>query len=126
MSILLKASFVYFGIEDETIIIGFADDEFNTKDYVLLQKSLFIDDIPMLNKVHITLNSENRAAYGGIVKIILSKKLITIILSKETASSLGVADSIDIEYAIDEKEFNTLISHFHQLNVEQDMVIEVK
>ena len=126
MSILLKASFVYFSIEDETIIIGFADDEFDTKDYVLLQKSLFIDDIPMLNKVHITLNSENRAAYGGIVKIILSKKLITIILSKETASSLGVADSIDIEYAIEEKEFDSLISHLHKLNVEQEIVIEVK
>jgi len=126
MSILLKASFVYFGMEDETIIIGFADDEFDTKDYVLLQKSLFIDDIPMLNKVHITLNSENRAAYGGIVKIILSKKLITIILSKETASSLGVADSIDIEYAIEEKEFDSLISHLHKLNVEQEIVIEVK
>jgi len=126
MSILLKASFVYFGMEDETIIIGFADDEFDTKDYVLLQKSLFIDDIPMLNKVHITLNSENRAAYGGIVKIILSKKLITIILLKETASSLGVADSIDIEYAIEEKEFDSLISHLHKLNVEQEIVIEVK
>lgn len=126
MSILLKASFVYFSIEDETIIIGFADDEFNTKDYVLLQKSLCIDDITMLNKVHIALNSENRAAYGGIERIILSQKLISIILSKETASSLGVADSIDIEYAIEEKEFDSLISHFHQLNVEQDMVIEVK
>ncbi|MFJ5765000.1 Imm10 family immunity protein [Lysinibacillus sp. NPDC093210] len=126
MSILLKASFVYCGIEDETIVIGFADDEFDTKDYVLFQKSLFTDDIPILNKVHITLNSDNRAAYGGIVRIILSQKLISIILSKETASSLGVADSIDIEYDVDKKEFNSLISHFHKLNVEQEMVIEVK
>ncbi|MFJ7665736.1 Imm10 family immunity protein [Lysinibacillus sp. NPDC097195] len=125
MSILLKASFVYFSIEDETIIIGFADDEFNTKDYVLFQKSLFIDDIPMLNKVHITLNSENRAAYGGIVRIRLSQKLISIILSKETANSLGT-DSIDIEYALDENQFNSLISHFHKLNAEQEIVIEVK
>ncbi|MFJ7405020.1 MULTISPECIES: Imm10 family immunity protein [unclassified Lysinibacillus] len=126
MAILLKASFVYCGIEDETILIGFADDEFDTKEYVLFQKSLFIDDIPFLNKVHITLNSENRAAYGGIVRIILSQKLISIILSKETASSLGVADSIDIEYAVDEKEFKSLISHFHKLNVEQELVIEMR
>lgn len=126
MSILLKASFVYFGIEDETIIIGFADDEFDTKEYVLFQKSLSVEEIPILNKVHITLNSENRAAYGGIVRIILSKKLISIFLSKETASSLSVADSIDIEYATEEKEFDSLISHFHKLNVEQEIVIEVK
>ncbi len=126
MSILLKASFVYFGIEDETIIIGFADDEFDTKEYVLFQKSLSVEEIPILNKVHITLNSENRAAYGGIVRIILSKKLISIFLSKETASSLGVADSIEIEYATEEKEFDSLISHFHKLNVEQKIVIEVK
>lgn len=126
MSILLKASFVYFGIEDETIIIGFADDEFDTKEYVLFQKSLSVEEIPILNKVHITLNSENRAAYGGIVRIILSKKLISIFLSKETASSLGVVDSIHIEYATEEKEFDSLISHFHKLNVEQEIVIEVK
>jgi hypothetical protein len=126
MSILLEASFVYCGIEDETILIGFADDEFDTKEYVLFQKSLFIDDIPILNKVHITLNGENRAAYGGIVRIILSQKLISIILSKETASSLGVADSIDIEYDVDEKEFKSLISHFHKLNIDQESVIEMK
>ena len=65
MSILLKASFVYCGIEDETLLIRFADDEFETKEYVLFQKSLCIEDIPILNKVHITLNSENRSEYGG-------------------------------------------------------------
>jgi len=126
MSILLKASFVYFGIEEETIVIGFADDEFDPKNYVLLQKSLFIDDIAMLNKVHITLNSDNRAAYGGIVRIILSQKLISIILAKETASLLGVGDAIEIEYTLDEKNFNSFISHFHKLNVEEEMVIEVQ
>lgn len=57
MTTLLKALFVYFGIEDETLLIGFADNEFETKEYVLFQKSLCIEDIPILNKVHITINS---------------------------------------------------------------------
>ncbi|MEO4053244.1 Imm10 family immunity protein [Solibacillus sp. CAU 1738] len=126
MSILLKASFVYFGIEDETLLIGFADDEFETKEYVLFQKSLCIEDIPILNKVHITLNSENRSEHGGILRIILSRNLISIFLSKETARSLGVNESIDIEYDIDEGRYNTLISHFNKLNVDQEIVIEVK
>lgn len=65
MSILLKALFVYYGVEDETVLIGFADDEFETNEYVLFQKFLYIEDIPILNKVHITLNSENRSEYGG-------------------------------------------------------------
>ncbi|MEK5331900.1 Imm10 family immunity protein [Lysinibacillus sp. FSL W8-0992] len=126
MSILLKASFVYFSIDDETVLIGFADDEFETKEYVLFQKSLWIEDIPILNKVHITINSENRSAYGEILRIILSRKFISIFLSKDTASSLGVSDSIDIEYDIDEKEFKILISHIQKLNVNQDIIIEVK
>ncbi|MFJ7663969.1 Imm10 family immunity protein [Lysinibacillus sp. NPDC097162] len=126
MSILLKASFVYFSIDDETVLIGFADDEFETKEYVLFQKSLWIEDILILNNVHITINSENRSAYGEILRIILSRKFISIFLSKDTASSLGVSDSIDIEYDIDEKEFKILISHIQKLNVNQDIIIEVK
>ncbi|MED3571404.1 Imm10 family immunity protein [Cytobacillus praedii] len=126
MSILLKASFVYCGIEDETLLIGFADDEFETKEYVLFQKSLCIEDIPILNMVHITLNSENRSEYGGILRIILSRKLISIFLSKETARSLGVNESIDIEYDIDEKRYNTLIIQFNKLNVDQEIAIEIK
>lgn len=126
MSTLLKASFVYFGMEDETLLIGFADDEFETKEYVLLQKSLCIEDIPILSNVHITFNSEDRSEYGGIVKIIISRKLISIFLTKETARSLGVNDSIDIEYDIDEKRYHALISQFNKLNVDQEIIMEVK
>ncbi|WP_054402446.1 Imm10 family immunity protein [Paenibacillus solani] len=123
MSILLKTSFVYFGVEDETLLIGFADEEFETHEYVLFQKSLYNEDIPMLNKVHITLNSENRSEYGGILRITLSQKLISIYLSEETARSLGVDDSINIEYDIDEERYNALISHFNKLNVDQEIEI---
>ncbi|MGG3280986.1 Imm10 family immunity protein [Paenibacillus solani] len=123
MSILLKASFVYFGVEDETLLIGFADDEYETNEYVLFQKSLYIEDIPILNKVHITLNSETRSEYGGILKITLSQKLISIYLSKETARSLGVDGSINIEYDIDEERYNALISYFNKLNVDQEIEI---
>ncbi|GKV54468.1 hypothetical protein NCCP2222_04150 [Sporosarcina sp. NCCP-2222] len=125
MSILFKASFVYVGIEDETILIGFADDEFETKEYVLFQKSLCIEDIPILNKVHITLNSEDRFAYGGIGKIILRRKDISIYLSQETARSLGIIDSIIIEYDLDEKRYDALLSQFNKLNVDQEIAIEV-
>ncbi|KOP68272.1 hypothetical protein AMS62_25725 [Bacillus sp. FJAT-18019] len=123
MSILLKTSFVYFGVEDETLLIGFADDEFETHEYVLFQKSLYNEDIPILNKVHITLNSEDRSEYGGILRIILSRKLISIFLSEDTARSLGVNDSINIEYDIDEERYNALISHFNNLNVDQEIEI---
>ncbi|WP_413362974.1 Imm10 family immunity protein [Lysinibacillus sp. 3P01SB] len=126
MTTLLKALFVYFGIEDETLLIGFADNEFETKEYVLFQKSLCIEDIPILNKVHITINSQDRSEYGGIVRIIISRKLMSIFLSEETARSLGINDSIDIEYDIDEKRYHTLISQFNKLNVDQEIIIEVK
>lgn len=123
MSILLKASFVYFGVEDETVLIGFADDEFEPHEYVLFQKSLYIEDIAILNKVHITLNSENRSEYGGILRITLSQKLISIYLSDDTAKSLGMDGSINIEYDIDEERYNALIRHFNKLNVDQEIEI---
>lgn len=126
MTTLLKASFVYYGIEDETLLIGFADNEFETKEYVLFQKSLCIEDIPILNKVHITLNSQDKSEYGGIVRIIISRKLMSIFLSEETARSLGVNDLIDIEYDIDEKRYHALISQFNKLNVDQEIIMEVK
>lgn len=126
MTTLLKASFVYYGIEDETLLIGFADNEFETKEYVLFQKPLCMEDIPILNKVHITVNSQDRSEYGGIVRIIISRKLMSIFLSEETARSLGVNDLIDIEYDIDEKRYHALISQFNKLNVDQEIIMEVK
>ncbi|MFC7677386.1 Imm10 family immunity protein [Paenibacillus sp. GCM10028914] len=125
MNTLLKASFIYFGIEDETLIIGFADDEFETNDYLLLQKSLYLDDNQLLNQIHITINNQDRSKYGGIVSISQGTKLITIILTNETAESLKVSTRIDIEYDIDDEKRQTLTDYFYKLNVDNEIIFEV-
>lgn len=67
MSTKVNASYVFTGIEDDIILIGFADDEFDTKEHILLQKSLEADeqDIELgQDKVHITYIDELNSTYG--------------------------------------------------------------
>lgn len=126
MNTIFKASFIYFGAEDETIIIGFADDEFETNDYLLLQKSLYLDDNQLFNQIHITVNNQDRSEYGGILSISQGTRVITIILSNETAESLNVSTRIDIEYDIDSEKRQTLTDYFYKLNKDKEIIFEVQ
>lgn len=69
MATILKCNFLYAQKENNVVIVGFADDEFNSKEYVLLQKSLVSEEQDKklgLDQVHITFNDPSRSAYGEL------------------------------------------------------------
>jgi len=88
MSTKLISNFVFAGIEDDVIMVGFADDEFNTKEHLLLQKALEFDEQDIAlghDKVHITYIDELYSSYGGIIKFELINDVIEIQFDKDTA-----------------------------------------
>ncbi|WP_138756390.1 Imm10 family immunity protein [Paenibacillus sinopodophylli] len=67
-------------------MIGFADDEFDTQECVLLQKTLNLneEDVEVgLDKVHITYNDELQSLYGGIIKCYFTRNQVEITLNEE-------------------------------------------
>lgn len=121
MSIKIRAKFVYHQIDDDVVMVGFADDQYETEKYVLLQRYLTPDQSDIdcgYHHVHVTINDQNNSAYGAIQSMICTKTNVTIIIKKETASELQIDDKIEI--IIDCDGFgsdvfkNTLISLFKE------------
>lgn len=99
MATKLISNFVFAGIEDNVIMVGFADDEFNTKEHILLQKALEFDEQDISlghDKVHITYIDEIYSSYGGIIKFELVNNVIKIEFDKDTAKKLHTEEQLEI------------------------------
>ncbi len=99
MTTILNAGFVYGSEDEDVIIVGFADQEYDTRRYVLLQRSKHVsaeEELLGHGEVHIAINDERCSAYGAVERIILSESQVTIELDKDAAGSLGVNEKIAI------------------------------
>ncbi|MFD1020942.1 Imm10 family immunity protein [Thalassobacillus hwangdonensis] len=121
MQKLLKANFLNTDVDEHTnvLIIGFADDEFNANEYVLLQKSLVTDDKRLeSNEVNITYNDEIRSTFGGILNVVLYKDCVEIELDNNASRQLQTEKTIQISFA--EKDDNLLKLKTHLMTMFQD------
>jgi hypothetical protein len=98
-----KAKFVSFQNEDGIVVVGFADDEFQTTQYVLLQRTLEPDEQDRKlghDKVHVELDSQNRSGYGGIERIQMEGSALRFALNAKGSKFLGTpAISINLDDA---------------------------
>ncbi|MFC3800069.1 Imm10 family immunity protein [Cohnella sp. GCM10012308] len=106
----LNAHFLYAQRDEEinVLMIGFADDEFDTHEYILLQKSLnpSQEDIEAgFGKVHITYNDESQSLYGGISKLHFTPNRTEITLNEDAAEILKSSSVIVINYLLEKEKF---------------------
>lgn len=95
----LGAGFVYTQDDGEVAMVGFADQQYDTRAYVLLQRTLRPsgDDVRRgWDDVHITVDDETRSAYGGVKRITLFEKRVLIEVSPTTANHLGTREAIGV------------------------------
>jgi hypothetical protein len=102
MTTKFNANFLYAQVDENNVImVGFADDEFETQDYVLFQKSLVCNEQDKemgFDKVHITYCNQTQSSYGDILKFVLKNGLIEINLDEKTASELRTDEQIEIVF----------------------------
>ena len=102
MTMTLNAGFVYGSEDEDAVIVGFADQEYYTHKYVLLQRSRQVsaeEETLGQGEVHIAINDERCSAYGAVERIVLSESQVTIRLNVGVAASIGVDDQIAICFA---------------------------
>jgi hypothetical protein len=114
MVTLLNSSYLYGRIDNETevIMVGFADDELNPQNYLLLQKSL----LPCSNeerelgfdKVHLTFCDESRSAYCDVENVLLEDGEFRITLSDMSAAELGTNKEIIVNFPKDSEEIGSI------------------
>ncbi|MGN7360291.1 Imm10 family immunity protein [Paenibacillus sp. SAF-054] len=114
MNTVLNANFLYAQIDEDidVLMIGFADDEFDPQEYILLQKTLNPseeDVVAGFDEVHLMYNDESQSLYGGISQFYLTPNRVEITLKENAAEVLHSSPVIVIHY----DQENIDMSEFH-------------
>lgn len=94
-----KASCITWQNENGVAMLGFADDEFNTTRYLLLQRTVEPDQQDRAlghDRVHIHLNE--RSAYGTIEETQLRPQGVIFRLAPGTAAMVSDSEAIEVTF----------------------------
>ena len=93
------ASRITCQVEDGVAVLGFADDDTNMTQYLLLQRTLQPDPQDRrlgMDKVHFELNSQIKSAYGTVEEAQLRKQGVVFRLDPATAAKVSDGETIDV------------------------------
>jgi hypothetical protein len=93
------ASRITCQVEDGVAMVGFADDDINTTQYLMLQRTLGPDQQDRrlgMDKVHIEFNSQLRSAYGNVEEVQLRKQGVVFRFDPATAAKVSSGETIDV------------------------------
>jgi Immunity protein 10 len=111
MSLVFHATCVAVEDMDDHWLVGFADDKFNTRDYLTLQRA-YEDDAQVvrlgMNTYHVERNDQAWSSYGGIKAFELQRERVKISFTKEGAAQMGNVTEMEITFQIGPGEFSTL------------------
>ena len=100
---MLRANCVTCQTHDDVAMLAFADDEFNTTQYVMLQKGLKPsqqDRALGLDKLHIEVNSQDQSGYGSVETAWLEENRLVLKLDPKAAADISVDETIEISFRL--------------------------
>lgn len=125
-----NANFLYAQVdENDVIMVGFADDEFETQDYFLFQKSLVCNEQDKemgFDKIHITYSNQTQSTYGNILKFVLKNGLVEITLDAKTASELRTDEQIEIVFPQNDIKLVDVKQYLAKMFADKDSVFVSK
>lgn len=112
MQILLQAGFVSVDEIHDALIVGFADRQFDTSRYLMLQRSLNPNDDAGVYLEH---NNQGCSTYGAVSRCLLGNGRIEITVDDATAKRLGTETSFAIEFPHDQASLRRLQTGLEQI-----------
>ena len=106
-----QARFVSIEDSAEAWLVGFADNEYNPRNYLRLQRDRAPSsaDIELgLDAYHLELNDPTQTAFGGIAAFELYRDRVMVELDDETASVCGDVWEISIDFTLGDMQFRQL------------------
>ena len=104
MKPFFTAGFSYAQDDGLLQMAGLANDQFKTKQYLLLQKTVHPSDQDRRlgqDQVHITLNDQEHSTYGGIVQVLLNRDSLALRLIPKASHELGTQEDLMVGFAPD-------------------------
>ena len=96
------ATFSWVERQDAWIRVGFADDEYDVRKYLLLERErhLTIQDSKLgFGELHIEIDDQSKSAYGQIRRCVLREDRVLLWFEAETALALKVSE-VAIRFAL--------------------------
>lgn len=105
MQTLFHAGFVSVREVDDVLVVGFADRQFHTSRYFLLQRGLQpeVDD-----GVYLEHMDQARGTFGKVASCALSSARVEMTVDYMTAESLGTDLSFAVEFPFDQRSWARL------------------
>lgn len=128
MTYKFTASHVFNQDDGYMIMLGFANDEFEPSRFVLIQKAHEFDaqDIKLgMNKLHIQVEDQSRAQYGGITSFNIRGDSIVIELDDLAKSSLKIDGDIEIMLDLKHPDLENVISVLKDIAEKENILFKV-
>ncbi|MGI8543931.1 MAG: Imm10 family immunity protein [Aridibacter sp.] len=109
--------------DDDVLIIGFADAQFDTQHYLMFQRSLDEDESD--EEIYIERDGQHQCIYGGIEKLMLFRNKALLNLNLETSGRLSVEQEVIVNFSVSDEKFIELVSGFEQLFSGKE-ILEIK
>jgi hypothetical protein len=91
-------------------LVGFADEKFDTRQYLMLQRSFEDDEQDIRlgqNTYHVERNDQAWSCYGGIERFELHRDRVSVTFTERGAARLA-APAMEICFQIDDRQFSEL------------------
>ena len=118
MGVAFHANCVAVEDMEDLWLVGFADDEFETREYLTLQRSFEDDeqDVALgMNTYHVERNDQRWSGYGGIKKLELKRDRVRIEFTSEGARELGNVAEMEVTFKIGEHELCKLMDRLEKI-----------
>lgn len=108
MATTLKYNFVASDEENGVLTVGFADDQFNTQEYLMIQNWLDAEAEGEDDEIYIEHNDQSQGTYGGVERLVLSRDHALLLLSPETAEVIDTEQEVNIFFSATDEQFQQL------------------
>lgn len=110
MSVNFHANCVAIEDMEDSWLVGFADDKFDTRDYLMLQRAFEDDeqDVALgMDTYHVERNDQRWSGYGGIAAFDLKRDRVKVRFTENGGATMGTTE-LEVSFQIDEEEYSKL------------------
>ncbi len=114
--------------EEDFWMVGFADHEFETTQYLILQRAFEFDEQDVeqdMNTYYFEIGDQACSSYGGIKEFKLYSSMVQIKLEAQTAASLKIEKVLEIKFDLEQHAWNALKIFLENIFLDTN-VLEIK
>ena len=118
MEATFVAHFVYVSEDNGTLLVGVADQQFDTRDCILFSRDREPTDQDRalgLDQIHVEYRDQAHSGYGGIEQVVLSSHTLLVMLTEQGAAQFGAPRRIRAELAVAESDVRHLADGLRQI-----------